>query len=49
LTNVNLKSTLFGISIAIPAFFGGAIGLVNLLPAFYPKPVFISVNKMGLL
>jgi hypothetical protein len=26
----------------------GAIGLVN-LPAFHPKPVFISVNKMSLL
>jgi hypothetical protein len=26
-----------------------AIGLVNLLPAFHPNPVFISVNKTGLL
>jgi hypothetical protein len=34
LINVNLKSTLSEINIAIPAGFGGAIGLVNLLPAF---------------
>jgi hypothetical protein len=27
----------------------GDINLVNLLPAFCPKPVFISVNKVGLL
>jgi hypothetical protein len=26
-----------------------AIGLVNLLPAFHPKPVFVSVNVMDLL
>jgi hypothetical protein len=49
LTNVSLKSTLSDISIAIPACFGGVIVLVNLIPAFYLKPVFISVNKMGLL
>jgi hypothetical protein len=48
LINVGLKSTLFKISIAIPAFCG-AIGLVNLLPAFHPKPMFVSVNEMGLL
>jgi hypothetical protein len=43
LTNVSLKSTLSNISIAIPACFGGerGISLVNLLPAFHPKPVFI--------
>jgi hypothetical protein len=29
--------------------FSGGIGSVNLLPAFHPKSVFISVNKMGLL
>jgi hypothetical protein len=29
--------------------FWGAIDLVNLLSAFHPKPVFISVNKVGLL
>jgi hypothetical protein len=46
LTNVSLKSTLSDISIATPACFGG---LVKLLSAFHPKPVFISVNKMGLL
>jgi hypothetical protein len=28
--------------------FSGAIGLVNLLPAFRPKPMFISVGEMGL-
>jgi hypothetical protein len=49
LTNVSLKSTLSDVSIASPACFLGAIGLVNLLPAFHHKPVFISVNKMGLL
>jgi hypothetical protein len=26
----------------------GAIGLVNLLPAFHPKPVLLSVYEMGL-
>jgi hypothetical protein len=49
LINVSLKSTFSEISIAIPACFWGAIGLVNLLPAFHPKPVFVSVNDMGLL
>jgi hypothetical protein len=49
LTNVSLKSTLSDISIATPACFGGATGLVNLLPAFHPKPVFVSANEMGLL
>jgi hypothetical protein len=29
--------------------FSGAIGLVNLLPAFHPKPMLISVSEMGLL
>jgi hypothetical protein len=29
--------------------FSGAIGLVNLLPAFHPKPMLISINEMGLL
>jgi hypothetical protein len=29
--------------------FSGAIGLVNLLPAFYPKPMLISVGEVGLL
>jgi hypothetical protein len=29
--------------------FSGAIGLVNLLPAFHPKPMLISVAEMGLL
>jgi hypothetical protein len=29
--------------------FWGTIGLVNLLPAFHPKPVLVSVNEMGLL
>jgi hypothetical protein len=26
-----------------------AIGLVNLLPAFHPQPVLLSVSEMGLL
>jgi hypothetical protein len=34
------------VSIATPACFGGAIGLVN-LPAFHPKPVLVSVSEMG--
>jgi hypothetical protein len=42
LINVNLKSTVSEISTATPAFFWGAIALVNLLPAFHPKPVFLS-------
>jgi hypothetical protein len=29
--------------------FSEAIGLRNLLPAFHPKPVLVSVNEMGLL
>jgi hypothetical protein len=29
--------------------FLGAIGLVNLLPPFHPKPVLVSVNEVGLL
>jgi hypothetical protein len=33
----------FEINIATPAVFM-AIGLVNLLSAFHPKPVFVSVN-----
>jgi hypothetical protein len=49
LINVGLKSTLSEISIATSACFGGAIGLVNLLPAFLPKPMLISVSAMGLL
>jgi hypothetical protein len=32
-----------------PACFLGAIGLVNLLPAFHPKPMLISVGEMGFL
>jgi hypothetical protein len=49
LLNVGLKPTLSKISIATPACFGGVIGLVNLLPAFYPKLVLVSDNEMGLL
>jgi hypothetical protein len=49
LINVRLKSTLSGISIATPAYLGGCTVLVNLLPAFHPKPVFVSVNEMVLL
>jgi hypothetical protein len=29
--------------------FSGAIGLVNLLPAFHPKPMLVSVSEMSLL
>jgi hypothetical protein len=49
---VSLKFTLSKISIATPECFRGpmgANGLVNLLPAFHPQPVFLSVNEMGLL
>jgi hypothetical protein len=49
LINVGLTSTLSEISIAIPACFWGTIGLVNLLPAFHPKPMVIFVSEMGLL
>jgi hypothetical protein len=50
LANVILKSALSDESMAIPSyFFGGGHSLVNLLPAFHSKQVFISVNKMGLL
>jgi hypothetical protein len=49
LTNVNLKSTLSSIKNCYSCLFWGAVDLVNLLPAFHPKPVFISVNNMGLL
>jgi hypothetical protein len=44
LINVGLESTLSEISIATPDCFG----LANLLPAFHPKPMFISVGEMGL-
>jgi hypothetical protein len=49
LINVSLKSTLSDITIATTACFGGSIGLVNVLPAFHPKPVPVSVDEMGLL
>jgi hypothetical protein len=49
LINGSLKSTFSERHIASPACFGGAIGLVNLLPAFHPKPVLVSVNEMGFL
>jgi hypothetical protein len=49
LINVGLKSTLSEISIATSACFGGAIGLVNLLSAFHPQAVLVSVNEMVLL
>jgi hypothetical protein len=49
LINVGLKSTLSVITIATPAWFLGAIGLVNLLPAFHPNPMLISIDEMGLL
>jgi hypothetical protein len=49
LINVGLKSTLSEINIATPACFWGPFSLVNLLPAFHPKPMLISVGVMGLL
>jgi hypothetical protein len=49
LINVSLKSTLSEISIASLACFLGAVGLVNLLPTFHPKPVLVSVDEIGLL
>jgi hypothetical protein len=49
LINVSLKCTLSEINIATPACFGGPIVLVNLLPVFHPKAVFVSVHEMGLL
>jgi hypothetical protein len=49
LINVSLRSALSEISIAGSCLFSGAIGLVNLLLAFHPKPVFVSVNEMDLL
>jgi hypothetical protein len=48
-TNVSLESTLSDISIATPACLGRGIKLVNVLLAFHPNAVFISVNKVGLL
>jgi hypothetical protein len=49
LINVSLNSILSETSIATPACFGGAIGLVCLLPALHPKSVLVSVDEMGLL
>jgi hypothetical protein len=48
LTNESFESTLSDISTDTPACFG-VIGLVNLILVFHPKPVFISVNKTGVL
>jgi hypothetical protein len=44
---LSLKSTLSEINIATLACFQG-LWLVNLLPVFHPKPVFVSVNEMDL-
>jgi hypothetical protein len=51
LTNLGLKPTLSHISTNTPAFFGGwgSISLVNLLPNFHPKAIFICVYKVGFL
>jgi hypothetical protein len=46
---VSLKSILFDISIASLLVFFRAIVLVNLSPAFHPKPVFVSVDEIDLL
>jgi hypothetical protein len=43
LTNVNLKSTLT--KYCYSCLFSEPVSLVNLLPAFHPKPVLISVNN----
>jgi hypothetical protein len=32
-----------------PGLFSGATGMVNLLLAFHPQPVLVSVDDMGLL
>jgi hypothetical protein len=48
LTNVNLKSTLSDKELLLLSVLG-AIRLVNFLPDFHPKLVFIAVNKVGLL
>jgi hypothetical protein len=48
LINVGLKSTLSD-TYCYSCLISGAIGLVNLLPAFHPKPMLISVSEMGLL
>jgi hypothetical protein len=47
LINTSLKFTLS--KYCYSCLFSGAIGLVNLLPAFHPKPVLIFVDEMGLL
>jgi hypothetical protein len=49
LTNVSFKSTLSDTSNCYSCLLSGVIGLVNFLPGFYPKPVLVSVNEMGLL
>jgi hypothetical protein len=49
LINVSLKSTFSEINIATPACLWGAIGLVDLLPAFHSQPVLISVDEVSLL
>jgi hypothetical protein len=48
LSNLRLTYPLSDISIATPACFLCPL-VVNFLPAFHPKPVFVSVNKVGLL
>jgi hypothetical protein len=48
LINVSLKSTLSEIKYCYFCLFSGAIGLVNLIPAFHPNPVLVSVGEMGL-
>jgi hypothetical protein len=43
---LSLKSTLYEISIATPPV-SGATGLVNLLPAFHPQPVLVSIDEVA--
>jgi hypothetical protein len=45
LINVSLKSTLSNICLATPACFWVATHLVNLLPAFHPKPLLVSAMR----
>jgi hypothetical protein len=48
LIHISLKSSLSEMC-CYSFLLSGTIGLVNFLPAFHPKSVFVSVNEMGLL
>jgi hypothetical protein len=49
LINVSFEVCFVRDKYCYPCLFLGAIGLVNLLPAFRPQPVLVSVDEMGLL